>query len=149
LNLLTMIIFRRDLRRINICVKTIRTIVRFSISYARALSGTTLALHGTTYFTTHSLGLAAGAAAGAASRLFVQLHSLYLSLINPVLPTLSHAIASHDMSWVKKTLGLIAIVMPLSLATSAALFAIFGADIIELWLEIEFPGGPVATSAFA
>jgi O-antigen/teichoic acid export membrane protein len=130
---------RSELGRPKTTNSLVRDVAHRALNYSRAQVGNNLYLQGSVYITVHSVGLPAGAVAGATVRLFVLLHSVFLSFLTPVLPTLSYGKAAGDMSWVVRAarMTLIAsIAAPLVIAT---VIAGAGKWIFAIWLKLPFP----------
>jgi O-antigen/teichoic acid export membrane protein len=110
-----------------------------TFSYVKAQAGMVMHQHGYVYLATQSMGLAYGAAIGGFLRLFMQVNSLYQSLLNPLVPTLSQASTAGDSKWLIKSLGAVSIAVGVTLPMMALVLALFGSDVIRIWLDIPMP----------
>lgn len=109
---------------------------RRAFGYSVAQTGLILHLQGSVYIAAHAFGLGAGALIGGVVRLFYIVHNLLLSLLNPILPTLSFAATASDSLWIRRAVRRAAALILLALGLFAAGFALGGDRLVEAWLRL-------------
>jgi O-antigen/teichoic acid export membrane protein len=112
-------------------------VLRRGLSWGIAQAGLVLHLQGSVYLAAHAFGLAAGALVGGVVRLLQIFHSLLLSLLNPVLPTLSHASAAGRGEWVQKNVRRAAAIIFVGLVALSVMTAWFGDEVVAGWLQLD------------
>jgi O-antigen/teichoic acid export membrane protein len=117
----------------------IRGTARRALGWSVAQAGIVLHLQGSIYLAAQAYGLAAGALVGGMVRLFQIFHNLMLALLNPVLPTLSHAAAAGDRRWIAGTGRHAAIGILVGLTVPSGVIALFGDRVVATWLGLDVP----------
>ncbi len=110
--------------------------MRRALGWSVAQGGVALHLQGSIYLAAQAFGLSAGALVGGMVRLFQILHGFLLALLNPVLPTLSHAAASGDRAWLFEAGRRTAVFILGGLSLIGIAIAVGGGAVMKHWLGL-------------
>lgn len=110
-----------------------------ALNYSRAQLGNNLYLHGTVYVAAQAIGLQVSGLVGATMRFVLLTMNLLWSLVSPLLPMLSHALAARDLDWAHRTTRRLLILTVAGPLLFGLVLTVGGKPIFDLWLGLAFP----------
>jgi O-antigen/teichoic acid export membrane protein len=123
-------------------LRMIREISAQALEWSVAQAGVVFSLQGTVWIASHTAGLAIGGLVGGVVRLFQILHNLFLAILTPILPTLSHSVAARDTDWSIGTLRRTSVLIVGVLGVIGLGIVLFGEQLTGSWLGLNIASQP-------